>query len=143
MTTVVFYQKPGCRTNARQIEALQAAGHQVIVRSLLAEMWTEQRFRAFFGDTPVSTWFNPASPRIKAGRIGPDAVDATSALRLMLADPLLIRRPLIEAGDARCAGFDRDPVPRLLNRNPAGPALQDCSQPDFARGCAEREVGQP
>ena len=142
MTTVVFYQKPGCRTNVRQIEALRTAGHQVIVRSLFSEVWTEQRLRAFFGDTPVSAWFNPASPKIKSGLIDPDAVDATSALRVMLADPLLIRRPLIEAGDARCAGFDRDPVPSLLNGNPAGAALQDCSRPESARGCAARETGQ-
>lgn len=143
MTTVVFYQKPGCRTNARQIEALKAAGHEVVVRSLLAEIWPEQRLRAFFGDTPVSAWFNRASPKIKSGMIDPAAIDAATAFRMMLADPLLIRRPLIEAGDERCAGFERDPVPRLLNGDAASMALQDCSRPNSPRGCAEGDVGQP
>lgn len=38
----------------------------------------------------------------------------------MLDNPLLIRRPLIDVGEARCAGLDREPVLALL-----GPEMQD------------------
>jgi nitrogenase-associated protein len=112
---VLFYQKPGCGTNARQIRALEAAGHQVITRSLLTEPWTARKLRGFFGETPVASWFNPAAPRIKSGEVKPAEIDAAGALALMLDDPLLIRRPLIDVGNARCAGFDREPVPSLLD----------------------------
>lgn len=35
MATIIFYQKPGCATNARQIQALKSAGHDVVVQDIL------------------------------------------------------------------------------------------------------------
>nr|WP_228748166.1 ArsC/Spx/MgsR family protein [Bradyrhizobium sp. BR 10289] len=131
----MFYQKPGCGTNARQIRALEAAGHQVIAKSLLTEAWSAQALRAFFGETPVASWFNPAAPRIKSGEVKPAEIDAAGAISLMLDDPLLIRRPLIEANGARCAGFDREPVPSLLGGERSD--LQGCTRPEAAPRCAE------
>ncbi len=135
MATVLFYQKPGCGTNARQIRALEAAGHQVIAKSLLTEPWTAQELRAFFGETPVTSWFNPAAPRIKSGEVKPDEIDAASAIVLMLDDPLLIRRPLIKVGDARCAGFDREPILSLLGAERSD--LSGCTRRDAMPRCAE------
>ena len=135
MATVLFYQKPGCGTNARQIRALEAAGHQVIAKSLLTEPWTATELRRFFGETPVTTWFNPAAPRVKSGEVRPADIDAAGAIALMLDDPLLIRRPLIEAEGARCAGFDRAPVPSLLGG--ARSDLEGCTRPETMPRCAE------
>ena len=132
MTTIVFYQKPGCATNARQIRALQAAGHNVIAKDLLKEPWTAEALRRFFGDTPVASWFNRAAPRVKSGEIDPAACDVAGALALMLADPLLIRRPLIEADSARCAGFDREPVLSLLGERPE---FEGCSREGTGTQC--------
>jgi hypothetical protein len=134
MATVTFYQKPGCKTNARQKQMLEAAGHAVIARSLLMEPWTAERLRGFFGSTPVASWFNPAAPRIKSGEIDPANVDASAALAIMLEDPLLIRRPLVEAGEQRCAGFDREPVTSLLG-GPTGPDAEACSRPADSSRC--------
>jgi len=131
VTTVVFYQKPGCATNARQIRALEAAGHSVTTKDLLKAPWTAEELRSFFGNTPVASWFNRAAPRIKSGEINPEASSAESALALMLADPLLIRRPLVEANGARCAGFDREPVLSLL-----GP-----HEPQELEGCSREGTG--
>lgn len=136
MATVLFYQKPGCGTNARQIRALEAAGHQVIAKSLLTEPWTAQELRAFFGATPVTSWFNPAAPRIKSGEVKPAGIDAAGAISLMLNDPLLIRRPLIEVDGERCAGFDREPVPSLLGGERSD--LQGCTRPEALPRCAEQ-----
>lgn len=135
MATVLFYQKPGCGTNARQIRALEAAGHQVIARSLLTEPWTAAELRAFFGETPVMSWFNPAAPRIKSGEVKPAEIDAATAIALMLVDPLLIRRPLIDVDGARCAGFDREPVPSLLGGTRDD--LQGCTRTEAMPRCAE------
>ncbi|CAN5373311.1 hypothetical protein BH10PSE10_BH10PSE10_02030 [soil metagenome] len=114
MATIVFYQKPGCQTNGRQKQMLEAAGHTVIAKNLLAEPWTAAALRSFFGATPVTTWFNPAAPRVKSGDVIPATIDAAAALALMLDDPLLIRRPLVDLDGRRCAGFDREPVTSLL-----------------------------
>ena len=137
MATVVFYQKPGCGTNARQIRALEAAGHQVVAKSLLTEPWTASELLTFFGDTPVPSWFNPAAPKVKAGVVDPSAIDATRALTLMLDDPLLMRRPLVEANGARCAGFDREPVLSLLGGGVERQDLQGCMRPEAMPRCTE------
>ena len=134
MATVVFYQKPGCKTNARQRQALVHAGHEVIVRDLLAEPWTAEALRSFFGATPVASWFNTASPRVKSGEIDPTNIDAPTALALMLNDHLLIRRPLVAAAAERCAGFDREPVTSLLAGHPTPP--ESCLRADAATRCA-------
>jgi len=114
MANVVFYEKPGCINNTRQKVLLAAAGHTVQAKSLLTEKWTADRLRAFFGDLPVAEWFNPSSPRVYSGEITPDALDEGEALRLMLADPLLIRRPLMEADGQRRVGFDQESVDRWI-----------------------------
>ncbi|MDD4880707.1 MAG: hypothetical protein PHX10_03940 [Gallionellaceae bacterium] len=106
MATVLFYEKPGCVNNTRQKVLLAAAGHTVWARNLLTERWTAARLRPFFGDLPVAQWFNLSAPRIRDGLLDQERITETEALVLMLADPLLIRRPLMEVdGDFR-VGFD-------------------------------------
>jgi len=136
MATIQFYQKPGCATNARQKRMLEDAGHIVIARSLLTEPWTAERLRGFFGSTPVATWFNPAAARVKSGAILPATIDAANALALMLDDPLLIRRPLVETDGQRCAGFDRDPVTSLLGAQ-AGRDSEACSRLGASTPCPD------
>lgn len=106
MAKVIFYEKPGCGGNARQKAALTRSGHELDVRNMLTAPWTADILRSFFGERPVANWFNAASPRVKSGEVRPDELDAASALALMLADPLLIRRPLIEVDGRRETGFD-------------------------------------
>lgn len=106
MILVHFYEKPGCANNARQKRLLEAAGCQVLAHDLLREPWMADRLRAFFGDRPVAQWFNPAAPRVKSGAVRPNDLDAATALALLLAEPLLIRRPLLEVDGWRTAGFD-------------------------------------
>lgn len=136
MATIQFYQKPGCATNARQKRMLEAAGHTVIAKSLLAEPWTAEVLCGFFGSTPVTAWFNPAAPRIKSGEIVPAKLDAASAIALMLDDPLLIRRPLVETEGQRCAGFDREPVTTLLG-DPVGNEVEACSRLQVSTPCPD------
>ena len=110
MATVTFYEKPGCINNTRQKKLLAAAGHQVIAKNLLTEHWQTERLRAFFGVLAVRDWFNYSAPAIKHGEIDPEAISEQEALALMLENPLLIRRPLMQVGDSLMAGFDQQAV---------------------------------
>ena len=110
MASVTFYEKPGCSNNTRQKKLLTAAGHQVVAKNILTETWQPERLRAFFGALPVSDWFNYSAPAIKHGEIEPDTLTEQKALALMLENPLLIRRPLMQAGDSLMAGFDQQAV---------------------------------
>lgn len=106
MSTILFYEKPGCSNNSRQKAQLAAAGHTVIAKNLLTEPWTRERLLQFFGSLPVHAWFNPAAPKIRDGEIDPATLDADTALAMLRAEPLLIRRPLIEVDGQRMTGFD-------------------------------------
>lgn len=110
MPTILFYEKPGCANNSRQKLLLKNAGYTINAHNLLTEPWTSQRLLEFFGDLPVAEWFNPAAPRIKSGAVDPTRIDAATALTLMLSDPLLIRRPLMEYNKTYIAGFDAQRV---------------------------------
>ena len=114
MTSLVFYEKPGCATNRRQKQLLQEAGFQVQARDLLAEPWRREQLHAFLAALPVAEWFNRAAPAVKDGTVDPHGLDAEQALDLLLAQPLLIRRPLISVGSLRLAGFDLAALDALL-----------------------------
>ena len=106
MANVIFYEKPGCANNTRQKALLAASGHVLEVRDILTWPWSAAELESFFGDRPVAEWFNRAAPRVKSGAVRPEEFGRDEALAAMLADPLLIRRPLMEAAGRREAGFD-------------------------------------
>lgn len=128
MARVIFYEKTGCKNNTKQKTLLTAAGHEVIPYNLLTEPWTVERLRSFFGDRPVVEWINRAAPAVKSGEVVPENLDAQTAMILMLRDPLLIRRPLIQVGDRREAGFDVEKINAWIGLTPADESLREISE---------------
>lgn len=126
MATIIFYEKPGCGNNTRQKVLLAAAGHEVIARNILTEPWTQERLLDFFDERPVAEWFNRAAPRVKSGEVIPELLDEAEALQFMLNDPLLIRRPLMEAAGRKEVGFDQDEIHAWLGLTPTGTDLESC-----------------
>jgi nitrogenase-associated protein len=123
MARVTFWEKPGCAGNALQKRLLEASGHVLDVRNLLSEPWTAERLGRFFADLPPAAWFNRASPRVRSGEIVPEALDRDAAMAALLADPLLIRRPLMVADGQPMVGFETDDVAArigLLSNQPVG-----------------------
>lgn len=119
MADITFYEKPGCINNTRQKGMLAAAGHHVTALNLLTHPWTADTLRPFFGDKPVSEWFNKAAPRIKSGEIDPTSLSGDQALALMATEPLLIRRPLMVCNGERRSGFDPEAVDAWIGLTPA------------------------
>ena len=103
---------------------------------LLTHDWRSEpeKLRSFFGDKPVSEWFNRAAPAIKNGELNPNEIDAEQAIKLMLEQPLLIRRPLMEIDGRRMAGFETNEVEQFLNLETEGD-LESCPKKDSARVC--------
>lgn len=117
MSNIIFWEKPGCKGNARQKEILLASGHQLDVRDLLTEPWTRVGLKQFFGARPVSEWFNPSNPSVKSGEIDPGKIASEEALDMMVENPLLIVRPLMQVGEERLAGFDVQEVHNWIGLN--------------------------
>jgi nitrogenase-associated protein len=110
MAKITFWEKPGCQGNSRQREILLASGHELEVRNLLSEPWSEEILSKFFGNRPVTDWFNPAHPRVKSGEVIPSNYEKEEALHLMISEPLFIVRPLMQVGSERLAGFNVEQV---------------------------------
>lgn len=135
MARVIFYSKPGCKGGIKQKVLLTAAGHEVVAYDILSEPWTVERLRSFFGDRPVSEWFNPSAPKVKSGEVVPEKLDAQTALVLMLQDPLLIRRPLLEVGNTsdgqglrREVGFDVEKIDAWIGLKAVDESLKQVSE---------------
>jgi len=114
MGLLLFFEKPGCRTNRRQKERLTSAGISFRSVNILQEPWTRSRLYDFFSGLSVDQWFNQNAPDIKTGKININEFDEDSAISAMLKDPLLIKRPLFEYGQARWSGFDTDKLKDLF-----------------------------
>jgi len=137
MAIVYFYEKPGCANNTRQKKLLEAAGHQVVALNILTEPWQEDRLRRFFGELAVRDWFNYSAPPLKYGEIDPDELSEQQALALMLENPLLIRRPLMQVGDSVMAGFDQQAVDNWigLTETEANQDIESCPRRDATTRC--------
>lgn len=121
MATIIFYEKPGCINNTKQKTLLGLVGHTVDARNLLTHPWTESELLSFFGELEVSGWLNPNAPDVYNGVIDPKAYSRESALKALLENPLLIKRPLLIIGDQPLVGFDKELLESLigLSQNPA------------------------
>lgn len=137
MATVIFYEKTGCANNTRQKRLLTDAGHTVIAKNLLTETWQADQLRLFFADLPVREWFNYSAPAIKHGEIEPDKLNEQQALALMLENALLIRRPLMQIGEQRLAGFNFEKVTACLLglAMNAEQDLESCSRSATEQSC--------
>jgi nitrogenase-associated protein len=141
MATIVFYEKPGCGNNTKQKVWLAASGHTVLAKNLLIEKWSAARLRPFFGTLPVAEWFNPSAPRIKSGEVNPAVLDAQTALAMMVDEPLLIRRPLMDVEGELRVGFDPDAVHAWIGLNNAKPKgdIEACPNGHKANPCPAPE----
>ncbi|EME68105.1 hypothetical protein H261_20095 [Paramagnetospirillum caucaseum] len=131
MALIVFYEKPGCSNNTRQKQLLARSGHDVVALDIRAQGWSPAALGPFFEGLPVAEWFNRAAPRVKSGAVVPEAMEAGEALAEMCLDPLLIRRPLMESGGRRMAGFDDAAVDAWVGLVPAHePVPETCPRSD-------------
>jgi nitrogenase-associated protein len=143
VATITFFEKPGCKTNARQKRLLEEAGHTVVALNLLSQPWTAESLEPYFGDTAPESWFNAAAPAVKSGAVNPAGMNAEAALAALVADPILIRRPLLEAGGRRSAGFSGALIASLLAGIEACPTTEECSRNRLAPPCANEFSPQP
>jgi len=130
MNLVLFYEKPGCATNARQKKILFDAGCMLIVQNLLELSMSPEELLTYLEPRPVAEWFNPNAPAVKNGMIDPTAYSAEAALPLLLGEPILIRRPLISVNGHRMCGFDQGRIEGILNASLGSPVDNSCSSPD-------------
>lgn len=132
---IIFYEKLGCINNTRQKKILRKAGHTVVAKNLLTEDWNHRpdQLYEFFGEMPVNEWFNLSAPSIKERVVNPNMVSAHQAVNLMLCDPLLIKRPLMQVEHNKMVGFNIQEVEHWVGLKGAG-SLKDVENCPKIRG---------
>jgi arsenate reductase len=70
--------------------------------------------RAMFQGRDPREFLNPKSPAYKARGLAGKLLSADDAIRLIVEEPNLMKRPLVIAGGEIIAGFDRERLKRVL-----------------------------
>ncbi|RXJ60042.1 ArsC/Spx/MgsR family protein [Candidatus Marinarcus aquaticus] len=113
--TVIFYEKTGCLGNARQKSLLKKHGVEFEVRSMLDTVWTKESLEPFFDGLEVEQIINPFAPAIKNSEITVESLSKEQAVELMIQEPILIKRPLLQINQQYFCGFDISILNAVLN----------------------------
>ena len=94
---------------------LSQAGIEFDERDFFAEPFTEDELRVVIGTRPVSDFFSWRSPSFRKMGLDRDSLSDDKLLELMVAEPRLIRRPLILTSDGNLiVGSDKKAMADLL-----------------------------
>ncbi len=126
-----FYEKTGCSGNAKQKELLKNHNISFSVKSLLDTKWTNDTLSQFFEGLDVNEIFNPFAPQIRDKEIDIIKLSKEEAINLMIKNPILIKRPLLDINGTKICGFDIEKINKLLNVNiDTDKKLNTCSSSD-------------
>lgn len=114
---IVFYEKPGCLGNKKQKELLKENGLELEVKSILDTKWDKKTLESFFIGLEKHEIVNESAPKIKKGEIDLNSITKEQLIYKMISDPILIKRPLIIAGESNICGFDIEKLNESLNLN--------------------------
>ena len=126
-----FYEKTGCSGNAKQKELLKSHNISFNVKSLLDTPWTVETLSEFFKGLETKDIFNPFAPQIRDKQIDINSFSKDEAITLMIKNPILIKRPLLDINGVKLCGFDIEKINELLNTNiDTNKTLNTCSSSD-------------
>ena len=85
-------------------------------RDFFAEPFTVDELRDIIGARPVSDFFSWRSPSFRKMGLNRDALSDDRLLELMVEEPRLVRRPLIQIGEGDLiVGTDKKAMADLVN----------------------------
>ena len=114
MSFIIFYEKPGCKTNAKQKKYFRDAGYRVIERNILEHGMNHSDLYKFVKKIPIREWFNKNAPQIKNKEINPRGMNRREALELLINDAILIKRPLLSINGKKLCGFNKGLIEELV-----------------------------
>jgi Spx/MgsR family transcriptional regulator len=76
--------------------------------------FTEKELREIIGDGPIENFLNTRTPLYRERNMKQKPPSKDEAIKLMLKDQNLLKRPVIIKGKKKLAGFDEAKVTELL-----------------------------
>lgn len=105
MSFIQFFEKPGCINGEKQKRILMEAGNTLECINILEHPWSREGLSLFFAMEDPTQIMNYTAPAIKYGEIVPEKLSYERAIMLMIENPILIKRPLIEVDGTFIQGF--------------------------------------
>ena len=130
MTTVIHHN-PACGTSRNVLAAIRATGTEPIVIEYLQTGWTRPQLQALFAAAGLSARDALRTHKTDAEARGLTEADEDTILDAMIADPVLVNRPIVctPKGVALCRPSET--VLPLLENAPDGPLLKEDGTPLF------------
>lgn len=101
---MILYGIPTCDTCKKALKALQAAGHEVTFRDLRAQPLSAADWAPFIAEFGTRL-INKTSPSYRSFT---DYLKESEAEAQLLANPTVMKRPLIAEGAKMTLGWDED-----------------------------------
>lgn len=76
--------------------------------------FTEKELRGIVGDEPIERFLNTRTPLYREKNMKQKPPSKDEAIKLMLKDPNLLKRPVIIKGKKKLTGFNEAEVKQLL-----------------------------
>lgn len=128
---VVIHHNPACGTSRNVVAIVEAAGYSPVIINYLETGWTRPQLLALFaaaGLTPRQALRETKSPAAELGLLEPGVSDE-QLIEAMLAEPVLVNRPLVCTPKGVRLCRPSEAVLDLLDRLPSGPLFKEDGQP--------------
>jgi arsenate reductase len=111
--TARFLQKPTCTTCRKARAYMEARGFALHFRNLDKERLTADELEQLIGDRDHREFLNTRNELYRRKNMKENPPSRADAIRMMVSEPNLIRRPVIVAGGRIVLGFDQEKIDRL------------------------------
>ncbi|MFZ0584539.1 MAG: ArsC/Spx/MgsR family protein [Candidatus Acidiferrales bacterium] len=108
-----FIQKPSCTTCRKARKYMERRGFELHFRNLDKERLSAAELEKLIGRRDHEDFLNPRNDLYRRKHMGEDPPSRREAIRMMVREPNLIRRPVIVAGGRVVVGFDENGIARL------------------------------
>jgi arsenate reductase (glutaredoxin) len=112
-TKVRFFHKPTCTSCRKARGLLEERGIELELRDLGKERLTVEELDQLIGDRDYRKFLNPRNELYRQRKMGQKPPARADALRLMAAEPNLVRRPVVIRGNQLVLGFDEEALKKL------------------------------
>src|SRR5262249_42941771 len=113
-TKVRFLQKPTCTSCRKARALLEEEGVELVCRDLSQERLSVEELDQLIGDRDYREFLNFRNELYRERKMGENPPSRAEALRLMAAEPNLIRRPVVIRGQEIVLGFDEERLKKLV-----------------------------
>jgi Spx/MgsR family transcriptional regulator len=111
--TAQFLQKPACTTCRKARAYMEDRGFTLHFRNLDKERVTSDELEQLIGDRDHREFLNTRNELYRRKNMKENPPSRADAIRMMVSEPNLIRRPVIVAGGRVVLGFDQEKIDRL------------------------------